>query len=166
MRHGPAHFVFSHGYPRIFMWPEQPAPGEPSPSPAISGPQAPTHANGSTPWQHLGMNRISKEARDLTFRIVVENATWGAPRIHGELHRRQLQSAFANSHRGRSAFRRDDRHRASEIAERHAFQQRTFPCTALELRVRGSSKNLRLMVVRPKNRSGTWPASTLAHVNT
>jgi hypothetical protein len=34
------------------------------------------------------------------------------------------------------------------------------------LRVRGSSKNLRLMVVRPKNRSGTWPASTLAHVNT
>jgi putative transposase len=29
--------------------------------------------------------RISKEARELIFRMVAENQTWGAPRIHGEL---------------------------------------------------------------------------------
>src|SRR6266481_707669 len=32
-----------------------------------------------------GKRRISKEARDLIFRMVTENPTWGAPRIHGEL---------------------------------------------------------------------------------
>jgi putative transposase len=33
----------------------------------------------------LGRRRISKELRDLIFKMVVENPTWGAPRIHGEL---------------------------------------------------------------------------------
>jgi hypothetical protein len=28
---------------------------------------------------------VSKEVRALIFRIAAENATWGAPRIHGEL---------------------------------------------------------------------------------
>jgi putative transposase len=32
-----------------------------------------------------GGKRISKEIRDLIFQMVVENSTWGAPRIHGEL---------------------------------------------------------------------------------
>jgi putative transposase len=33
----------------------------------------------------IGRKRISKEVRILIFRMVAENATWGAPRIHGEL---------------------------------------------------------------------------------
>jgi transposase InsO family protein len=32
-----------------------------------------------------GRHRISKEIRDLIFKMVAENPTWGAPRIHGEL---------------------------------------------------------------------------------
>ncbi len=33
----------------------------------------------------FGRKRISKELRDLIFKMVAENPTWGAPRIHGEL---------------------------------------------------------------------------------
>jgi putative transposase len=33
----------------------------------------------------VGRTRTSKEVRDLIFRMVAENSTWGAPRIHGEL---------------------------------------------------------------------------------
>jgi hypothetical protein len=32
-----------------------------------------------------GGTRISKQIRELIFRMVAENPTWGAPRIHGEL---------------------------------------------------------------------------------
>ena len=32
-----------------------------------------------------GRRRISREARHLIFKMVAENPTWGAPRIHGEL---------------------------------------------------------------------------------
>ena len=35
--------------------------------------------------KQVGRKRLSKEVRDLIFRMVAENATWGAPRIHGEL---------------------------------------------------------------------------------
>src|SRR5258708_21797916 len=33
----------------------------------------------------IGRRRLSREIRDLIFRMVAENPTWGAPRIHGEL---------------------------------------------------------------------------------
>ena len=33
----------------------------------------------------IGRKRISKEVRNLIFRMVNENPTWGAPRIHGEI---------------------------------------------------------------------------------
>ena len=46
-----------------------------------------------------GRKRVSKEIRTLIFRMVAENPTWGAPRIHGELlklvHRSSLTSGVA-----------------------------------------------------------------------
>jgi len=33
----------------------------------------------------IGRRSISQEVRDLIFQMMTENATWGAPRIHGEL---------------------------------------------------------------------------------
>ena len=35
--------------------------------------------------ENRGRKKISKELRDLIFRMVAENPSWGAPRIHGEL---------------------------------------------------------------------------------
>ena len=35
--------------------------------------------------RQVGGKRISQQIRDLIFQMVVENPTWGAPRIHGEL---------------------------------------------------------------------------------
>src|SRR6266704_6839048 len=35
--------------------------------------------------RQVGRRQTSKEIRDLIFRMVAENPTWGAPRIHGEL---------------------------------------------------------------------------------
>jgi putative transposase len=35
--------------------------------------------------QKGGRKRVSEETRALIFRMVAENPTWGAPRIHGEL---------------------------------------------------------------------------------
>jgi Integrase core domain. len=35
--------------------------------------------------KQVGRKRLSKEVRDLIFRMLAENPTWGAPRIHGEL---------------------------------------------------------------------------------
>jgi len=42
-----------------------------------------------------GRRQTSKEIQELIFRMVVENSTWGAPRIHGEL----LMLGFAVSER-------------------------------------------------------------------
>jgi len=35
--------------------------------------------------KQVGRKRLSKEVTDLIFRMVAENPTWGAPRLHGEL---------------------------------------------------------------------------------
>ena len=43
----------------------------------------------------VGRKPISREVRELIFRMVAENPTWGAPRIHGEL----LELGFVISER-------------------------------------------------------------------
>jgi hypothetical protein len=54
-----------------------------------------------------GRKRVSKEVRALIFRMVAENPTWGAPRIHGEL----LKLGFDLSERSVSRWiRRAPRH--------------------------------------------------------
>jgi hypothetical protein len=35
--------------------------------------------------RQVGRKQTPKEVRELIFRMVVENPTWGAPGIHGEL---------------------------------------------------------------------------------
>jgi putative transposase len=60
-----------------------------------------------------GRRRISKEIRDLIFKMVAENPTWGAPRIHGEL----LMLGFAVSERTISRWMRKAR-RDPEPAKR------------------------------------------------
>jgi len=35
--------------------------------------------------KQVGRRPTPKEVRELIFRMVAENPTWGAPRIHGEL---------------------------------------------------------------------------------
>jgi hypothetical protein len=35
--------------------------------------------------KQVGRNGLLKEAKDLIFRMVAENPTWGGPRVHGEL---------------------------------------------------------------------------------
>src|SRR5260370_7190223 len=35
--------------------------------------------------KQVGRKRVSKRISDLIYRMVAENPTWGAPRIHGEL---------------------------------------------------------------------------------
>jgi hypothetical protein len=48
-----------------------------------------TYAWGSNNTNQIrcsaGRKPLSREVRDLIFRMVVENPTWGAPRIHAEL---------------------------------------------------------------------------------
>jgi hypothetical protein len=39
----------------------------------------------SRPQARAGRKCVSRELRELIFRMAAENATWGAPRIHGEL---------------------------------------------------------------------------------
>jgi putative transposase len=41
-----------------------------------------------------GRKRVSKEIRTLIFRMVAENPTWGAPRIHGELLKLGFEVGF------------------------------------------------------------------------
>lgn len=63
--------------------------------------------------ENRGRKRISREIRDLIFRMVVENPTWGAPRIHGEL----LMLGFDVSERTISRWMRQSP-RDSESAQR------------------------------------------------
>jgi len=44
----------------------------------------------------VGRRQTSKEIQELIFRMVVENSTWGVPRIHGELLMLGLDVSPAN----------------------------------------------------------------------
>src|SRR5215469_6280905 len=52
--------------------------------------------------KQVGRGRISRQVRDLIFRMAAENPTWGAPRIHGEL----LMLGFDVSERSVSRWRK------------------------------------------------------------
>jgi hypothetical protein len=54
----------------------------------------------------VGRKRISKELQDVIFRMVVENPTWGALRIHGELLNSDLISLSELFLAGRGKLRR------------------------------------------------------------
>jgi len=45
----------------------------------------------------VGRKCVSRELRELIFRMVAENPTWGAPRIHGELKMPGLQCPSAST---------------------------------------------------------------------
>lgn len=51
----------------------------------------------------MGRKCVRRELREPIFRMVTENPTWGAPRIHGELKMlplmRQLESRYYTSNR-------------------------------------------------------------------
>ncbi len=46
--------------------------------------------------RRVGRRQTSKEIQELIFRMVVENSTWGVPRIHGELLMLGLDVSPAN----------------------------------------------------------------------
>jgi putative transposase len=52
-----------------------------------------------------GRKRVSIEVRALIFRMVAENPTWGAPRIHGELLKLVLRSRKGVSRNGSGELR-------------------------------------------------------------
>jgi len=69
-----------------------------------------------------GRERVSKEVRALIFRMVGENPTWGAPRIHGEL----LKLGFDLSERSVSRWIR----RAPQTEELAPNRKKSFSCRA------------------------------------
>src|SRR4029077_15508954 len=67
-----------------------------------------------------GRKKISKEIRELIFKMVAENPNWGAPRVHGEL----LMVGFDVSERTVSRWMRRaprDSEAAQRILARHNF---------------------------------------------
>jgi hypothetical protein len=65
------------------------------------------HAGFKLYWKWLSRHRtrlgrkcVSKEVRELIFRMIAENATWGAPRIHGKL---RMPASTYRSERCRAA---------------------------------------------------------------
>jgi len=67
--------------------------------------------------KQVGRKRLSKEVRGLIFRMMAENATWGAPRIHGEL----LMLGFEVSERGVSRWMKRAPRDPQPVQRWHAF---------------------------------------------
>lgn len=55
------------------------------PRPWCVGTESASDCTGPRRGRVMGRRPLRKELRDLVFRMVAENPTWGAPRIHGEL---------------------------------------------------------------------------------